>query len=526
MSQANSSEAGSISKEVTETHDFQHEFKLTDLIHEKRPWYKVSHLRKLVLAIFLITITSTNNGYDGSMLNGLQSLAHWQKEMGHPNGAILGNLSNGTVFGMVAATPFAPYLNDKFGRWKMIVLGEIICVIGGILQGVSNSYGFFLGARIVIGFGSCIAAVGSPALIAEIAYPTHRETSTYSYNVCWYLGAIVASWVTYGTRNIDGRNSWSIPSYLQAALPGIQVLLFWLVPESPRFYCAQGQREKARAVFVKYHIGGSTDAADIEFIEAELNEIEAALELERQHTHASYSDFFTKKSFLKRFYLVVAVSFMTQLSGNGLVSYYLVKVLESIGITSTKKQLQINGCLMIYNFVLCAAFASVASKFRRRTMFLTCMVGMLVSYILWTALSAVNEQRNFEDKGFANGVLAMIFIYYMFYDIGLNGLPFLYATEILPYSHRAKGMTILQFSVAICLIYNGYVNSIAMDAISWKYYIVYCCILAVELLLVYFTFPETSGYSLEEVARVFGDEAPDLSLPQEKKISLEHVEGV
>lgn len=512
---------------VGKPHEGGQEFKLTNLIQETRPWYKVGYLRKLVFAIFLVTLTSTNNGYDGSMLNGLQSLSHWQKEMGHPNGARLGHLSNGTNFGIFAALPVAPFLNDKFGRWKMIFLGQAVAVIGGILQGASNSYGFFLGARIIIGFGTCIATVGSPALISEVAYPKHREVATYCYNICWYLGAIVASWVTYGTRNIHGKASWSIPSYLQAALPGLQLVFFWLVPESPRYYCAQGQRDKARAVLLKFHIGGSTAPADIEFIEAELNEIEAALELERQNTHASYADFVQKKSFMKRAYLVLAVSTMMQLSGNGLVSYYLVKVLESIGITSTSKQLQINGCLMIYNFVLCAFFASVVSRFRRRTMFLTCVSGMLVSYILWTALSAVNQQRDFKDKAFANGVLAMIFIYYMFYDIGLNGLPYLFVTEILPYTHRAKGITIMQFAISVILIYNGYVNSIAMDAISWKYYIVYCCILAVELLLVYFTFPETSGYSLEEVAKVFGDEAPDLSLPPDgPKVVHEHVEQV
>ncbi|SGZ56508.1 CIC11C00000004429 [Sungouiella intermedia] len=70
-----------------------------------------------------------------------------------------------------------------------------------------------------------------------------------------------------------------------------------------------------------------------------------------------------------------------------------------------------------------------------------------------------------------------------------------------------------------------------MDAIEWKYYIVYCCILAVELLIVIFTFPETSGYTLEEVAQVFGDEAPELSnrhlsAVEEQKASLEQAERV
>ncbi|SGZ54820.1 CIC11C00000004156 [Sungouiella intermedia] len=222
---------------------------------------------------------------------------------------------------------------------------------------------------------------------------------------------------------------------------------------------------------------------------------------------------------------------MTQLSGNGLVSYYLVKVLISIGITEEKKQLQINGCLMIYNFVICLTCASVVRYFKRRTMFIACVAGMLMSYVIWTILSAINQQRNFEDKSLANGVLTMIFFYYLFYDIGLNGLPYLYITEILPYSHRAKGLNFMLFVVMTVLIFNGYVNPIAMDAIEWKYYIVFCCVLAVELVIVFFTFPETSGYTLEEVAQVFGDEAPELShrhlgTVDLNKASMEHVEEV
>lgn len=508
-----------------------HEVLVHDYIAETRPWYKVPHLRLLSFAIFLITITSTNNGYDGSMLNGLQSLLHWQSAMGHPTGQKLGALNNGTLFGSIAALPIAPYLADYFGRRSVVFGGQFLTVVGAVLQGVSNNYGTFLGSRIILGFGSCIATIGSPTLISELAYPTHREVSTFVYNICWYLGAIIAAWVTYGTRLIDGHASWKIPSYLQGALPVIQLVLFWLVPESPRFYVAKGKIDKARAVLAKFHTGNSTDPRDIALVDFELKEIEAALERERQSNNSSYLDFITKKNFRKRGFLVVAVATMMQLSGNGLVSYYLVKVLISIGITSDKKQLEINGCLMIYNFVICVTCASLVRYFKRRTMFISCVAGMMLSYVIWTVLSALNQQRNFEDKSLANGVLAMIFFYYLFYDIGLNGLPFLYITEILPYSHRAKGINLMQATMLIVLVYNNYVNPIAMDAIDWKYYIVYCCILAAELVMVILTFPETSGYTLEEVAQVFGDEAPDLTnrhLPsvEEAKAETDHVEKV
>lgn len=53
----------------------------------------------------------------------------------------------------------------------------------------------------------------------------------------------------------------------------------------------------------------------------------------------------------------------------------------------------------------------------------------------------------------------------------------------------------------LVLIFNGFVNPVAMDAIEWKYYIMFCCILGVEILICYFTFAETSCRSLEEVGK-------------------------
>lgn len=83
-----------------------------------------------------------------------------------------------------------------------------------------------------------------------------------------------------------------------------------------------------------------------------------------------------------------------------------------------------------------------------------------------------------------------------------------YTVEILPYGLRAKGFNIFNFSVSVSIIFNQYVNPVALSKIGWKYYIVYCCWLACELLFVYVFIVETKGLSLEETAALFdGDDA-------------------
>lgn len=71
----------------------------------------------------------------------------------------------------------------------------------------------------------------------------------------------------------------------------------------------------------------------------------------------------------------------------------------------------------------------------------------------------------------------------------LNGLPFLYLTKIFPIPTWVKGINISLIVQEIIQIYDGFVNPVAVGVIKWKYHKVYLCILAVELILVYPTFP-------------------------------------
>jgi hypothetical protein len=57
------------------------------------------------------------------------------------------------------------------------------------------------------------------------------------------------------------------------------------------------------------------------------------------------------------------------------------------------------------------------------------------------------------------------------------------------------------------LTFNIFVNPIALDAIAWKYYLVFVAVIIAALFTVYFAYPETAGLSLEQIRILFdGDE--------------------
>jgi hypothetical protein len=86
---------------------------------------------------------------------------------------------------------------------------------------------------------------------------------------------------------------------------------------------------------------------------------------------------------------------------------------------------------------------------------------------------------------------------------------------------RSKGLLVWNTVTQIQTIYVTFVDSIALNAIGWKYYIVYMPLVIIQWILVKFFMVETRGYTLEEVAYAFDSrnssfaDLPIASAPQQ-----------
>ena len=152
------------------------------------PWYKKAHLRRLNFSVFCLVLYSSANGYDGSMMNGLQALPQWGEFMGNPGGSYLGFIVAVQSLGAVIGLPVVAWMNNWWGRWKTMVLGYLFLVLGVILSTAANNHAMFILGRLFIGMATACWSATSPILITEIAYPSHRSILTALYNCGWYIG--------------------------------------------------------------------------------------------------------------------------------------------------------------------------------------------------------------------------------------------------------------------------------------------------------------------------------------------------
>ncbi|GFZ46028.1 hypothetical protein JCM24511_03762 [Saitozyma sp. JCM 24511] len=119
-------------------------------------------------------------------------------------------------------------------------------------------------------------------------------------------------------------------------------------------------------------------------------------------------------------------------------------VLKSVGIESPTKQTLVAGGLAISNLCFPVAGAKLVERLGGRPLWLTPTGPLLYRY-----------NRALVRFVKTNSAAAV-------YDIAWTPLNMAYTGEILPYSHRPKGMAIWQAVIGVSLCVNTWVNPVAL----------------------------------------------------------------
>lgn len=206
------------------------------------------------------------------------------------------------------------------------------------------------------------------------------------YNCGWYFGAVIAAWATFGTRNYAGSWAWRVPSLLQVLLPLVGIPGLIMIPESPRWLVSVDRIDEARKNLADLHTGGDIRSPLIEF---EMAEIQQTIQAEKEaEQYSAWTDLWATPGNRHRLFICISLGTFAQWSGNGVVSYYLSIILNSVGITSVDDQTLISACLQIWNLIWAVTAAMLVDRLGRRVLFMTS-----VRYLHLCSTSAANHSR-------------------------------------------------------------------------------------------------------------------------------------
>ncbi|XP_049840116.1 organic cation transporter protein isoform X3 [Schistocerca gregaria] len=147
-----------------------------------------------------------------------------------------GKLLGALIFGFIA---------DRAGRKTSLTLSFLIYIVVGPLSGLLAYYWVFVAARLLIGMAGAGCFNCGFTLLTEVCHPTYRTLLSLLYNMSYPLGQLTIPVIAYYLRD------WQ-KLQLAISIPAV-VLIFniWLLPESPRWLIARGQREKAWKIVKK-----------------------------------------------------------------------------------------------------------------------------------------------------------------------------------------------------------------------------------------------------------------------------------
>jgi MFS family permease len=194
------------------------------------------HTLKFLVSVFA-SVGSILYGYDLGVIAGVVASPDFKARFeasGAEEGAVVSVFTGGAFFGAMFAGP----AGDLFGRRLTILIGSIIFILGGGLQTGAQSLEYLYAGRVIAGIGVGFLVMIIPLYQAEIAHPSIRGSVTALQQFMLGIGALVASWTTFGTnQNFADNDSmqWRLSLGIQIIPAVVLGLLIMFFPESPRY---------------------------------------------------------------------------------------------------------------------------------------------------------------------------------------------------------------------------------------------------------------------------------------------------
>lgn len=302
----------------------------------------------------------------------------------------------------------------------------------------------------------------------------------------------------------------------------------YFLPESPRWLYVNNKQEQSREMLTKYHGDGNPDS---EWVMLQLNEYEELLEMDGADKRWwDYRALFKSRSTCYRLFCNVVVSIFGQWAGNAVLSYFMSKVLGTIGISGKIGQanvILINNC---QQFCWALLGANLVERIGRRPLLLFSNIGCCLVWLAMTVSTAIYQMSIPKDAGpdavgtnSVAGVVCLVFIFIFgaVYSIGFTPLQALYPVEVLSFEMRAKGMGFSGVAVAAALLLNQFAWPVSMDKIGWRTYIIFTIWCGVQSVVIFFWIPETKGRTLEELDEIFNSSNPVKASLKKKRLAFD-----
>ncbi|KAJ0173431.1 hypothetical protein K1T71_010580 [Dendrolimus kikuchii] len=365
--------------------------------------------------------------------------------------------------GSLLGCPLITYIGRKY---SLIGTGVPFFISWIVVASSSNLYSLIAG-RVLTGL--CVGVIYSafPVYIVETVRPELR-------------GAL-------GVLPIAFRNSDMYTlAYVAAALSVPIFLLFFVTPDSPRWYIAKGREHKARKA-LQWLRGKNYNIE---------NEMEALtqfqIEADKTRGSAFKQMFYTENT--PTILIPLGLMIFKQLSGTYILIQFYVTRIEYGSIDSESQ-----GILTVIISVLSVIVAIVLVDIIGRKMLLYISSGSIIVSLSILGVLAYVKESNY-DISFGSLPQLCLLLHVFGSTVGYESISCLMLGEILPLNIRGTAASLITSINWLCIFCMGNsFNNMIRSIYEYGFLFTFISIHLVAIFFVRFCVPETRGKSLEEI---------------------------
>lgn len=263
----------------------------------------------------------------------------------------------------------------------------------------------------------------------------------------------------------------------------------------------KGRFDEAHVVLARLHASKSEHSS--ERVAMEFHQMKRKFEQDREVQQGIvWYELFRTTPNRRRVLIAAILMWGNQFTGTLILGNYGVVLFMSLGLSSYVP------LLLLATWVTIGLFGNVITalyidRWGRRKFLLTGVAGILVSLICEYALQA--RYLGTDNAAGLRAAVFFIFLFIAFWGSCIDATQFVYVTEIFPNHIRSQGSAFSILNTGMSSLVVLLAGPVALERITWRFFIVLIVPTTFYLGAIYCLFPETAKQSLEDINEAFGD---------------------
>lgn len=418
-------------------------------------------------------------GVDTSVISGSTSQLTQQF---HLSASGLGFVVSSALWGTVIGALLAAVPGQRYGRRDSLRVMAVFYLVSALGSGFAWNLSSLVVFRFIGGLGIGGSSVLGPMYIAEMAPREWRGRLVGLFQIDIVVGVLLA-YVSNACISLlhFGGTEWR----WQLAAPAVPAMLFLVslfgIPRSPRWLLMQDRSAEALEVLKAIGIADAN---------REKAEIMTAL---REEVREGTKDSLLARKHRRSVVVAFTVGMFSQLTGINAILYYLNDIFSLAGASRLSSNLQ---AIVIGATILVATLVAIAiiDRIGRRPLLISGTVGLIICLFAIGYLFHLGKHLNL--------LIWMLMAYIVCFAISHGAVIWVYISEVFPTHLRSRGQSLGSSAHWIANTLISFAFPLLSNQSSATPFFLFAGAMVVDLVLVYFYYPETAGVSLEGIQRV------------------------